>query len=167
MDGGIIGGPVWQGGNTCLYLSGKQADECSKFFTGGPLQPRLLGEEIGRASAIKMCYAAYTKGTTALLANILALAESHRVRGNLGSRWEEDWPGLPKSAQTRIGRSALKAWRFSGEMKEIAETFAGAGLPDGFHLAAARLYERLADFKGHVEPVELEDIINTLLQDDC
>lgn len=132
-------------------------------ISGGPLQPRVLGEEVGRASAIKMCYASYTKGTTALLANILALAESHQVRDQLSYRWEEDWPGLLESARKRIGRSALKAWRFSGEMREIAETFGEVYLPDGFHLAAALLYERLAKFKGLAHPAELEDVLDALL----
>ncbi|MCK7519679.1 MAG: DUF1932 domain-containing protein [Ignavibacteriales bacterium] len=40
-----------------------------------------------------------------------------------------------------------KAWRFEGEMHEIASTFEGAGLPDGFHEAAAEIYHRMAGFK--------------------
>ena len=43
--------------------------------------------------------------------------------------------------------SASKAWRFSGEMAEIAATFREADLPDGFHQAAADIYLRLSDLK--------------------
>jgi hypothetical protein len=37
-------------------------------------------------------------------------------------------------------RTAPKAWRFVGEMDEIASTFAAADLPEGFHRAAGEVY---------------------------
>ena len=72
VDGGIIGGPAWEPQTTWLYLSGEQADRVASFFVEGPLETAVIGDQIGQASALKMCFAAYSKGTTALLSMILA-----------------------------------------------------------------------------------------------
>ena len=106
-----------------------------------------LGIEIGKASALKMCYAAYSKGTTALLAAILATAESLGVREELYQQWELDDKGFSEQVNRRVIRVTAKAWRFEGEMKEIAETFHEASLPDEFHHAAAEIYRRMSIFK--------------------
>ena len=90
IDGGIIGGPAWEPNETWLYLSGKDADKIAECFTKGPLETKIIGDEIGKASALKMCYAAYTKGTTALLSAILAAAESLGVREELYQQWDMD-----------------------------------------------------------------------------
>lgn len=163
VDGGIIGGPDWEQGRTRLYLSGDKAHDLKRFFVGGLLQTSSIGDEIGRASALKMCYAAYTKGTSALLAAILALAENHQVRDELAARWEEDWPGFYDASSDRIRRAAVKAWRFEGEMKEIAETFSAAGLPGDFHDGASQVYRRLGGFKSHPELAVFETILNKIL----
>ena len=48
-------------------------------------------------------------------------------------------------------------------MKEIAESFAAAGLTPGFHDAAADIWERLAPFKDRTDPPPtLEEIIDAL-----
>src|SRR6185436_14581844 len=80
VDGGIIGGPAWKPGSTWLYLSGVDADKAAAYFSAGPLETQVIGEAIGKASALKMCFAAYTKGTTALLCAVLGAAEALDVR---------------------------------------------------------------------------------------
>ncbi|MGH8246850.1 MAG: hypothetical protein ACREUU_10505, partial [Gammaproteobacteria bacterium] len=72
VDGGIIGRPAREPGQTWLYLSGPRARDIAACFAAGPLKSRVLGMTIGKASALKMCFAAYSKGTTALLCAILA-----------------------------------------------------------------------------------------------
>jgi hypothetical protein len=49
-------------------------------------------------------------------------------------------------------------------MHEIAATFRGAGLPGGFHEAAAEVYERLSMFKDHPEPPAIEAVLEALLK---
>lgn len=164
VDGGIIGGPAWTPGETWLYLSGKDADRIADCFSAGPLEVSSLGEEIGKASALKMCYAAYTKGTTALLSAILALAEASGVRYELETQWERDEPGFSAQAERHARRVTAKAWRFAGEMDEIASTFKSVGLPDGFHAAAGDVYQRLAGFKDVGELPELKDVLFALLE---
>ncbi len=163
VDGGIIGGPAWTPNETWLYLSGKPASEIAACFSNGPLETKVIGAEIGKASALKMCYAAYTKGTTALLAAILATAESLGVREELYQQWDMDDQDFSKPVNRRLRHVTAKAWRFEGEMNEIASTFREAGLPDGFHLAAAEVYRRMAAFKDADETPSLNEVLNALI----
>ena len=112
-------------------------------FAAGPLETQVLGA-VGEALALKMCYAAYSKGSTVLLAATLATAEALDVRAALQAQWARDDAGMPDQVTRRIQGSTPKAWRFVGEMEEIAATFAAAGLPGEFHAAAANVYSRLA-----------------------
>ena len=98
VDGGIIGGPAWEPGRTWLYLSGPRAGEVAACFTAGPLETRVLDATIGTASALKICFAAYSKGTTALLGAILAGAERLGVRAALEQQWAYDDPDFARQA---------------------------------------------------------------------
>lgn len=162
VDGGIIGGPAWKQGETWLYLSGPRAEEIAACFINGPLETKIIGEEIGKASALKMCYAAYTKGTSALLSAILASAEHYNVRTELNQHWDMDDPAFAAQTERRVRRVTAKAWRFAGEMDEIAATFKSAGLPSGFHESAAEIFRRMAGFKDHPTLPELNDVLTSL-----
>jgi 3-hydroxyisobutyrate dehydrogenase-like beta-hydroxyacid dehydrogenase len=164
VDGGIIGGPAWEPGRTWLYLSGPQAAEIAACFSAGPLATHVLGATIGTASALKMCYAAYTKGTTALLCAILATAERLRVREALEQQWAHEDAAFAEQVSKRVRGVTAKAWRFAGEMEEIAMTFRDAGMPGDFHAAAATIYHRLAHFKDTETTPMLEDVLAALLQ---
>jgi len=164
VDGGIIGFPVWERGKTWLYLSGAKAPEAAVLFSEGPLETSIVGADVGKASALKMCYAAYTKGTTALLCAILATSEALGVRGELETQWSRDWPNFGEQAGERVRNVTAKAWRFAGEMAEIAATFREAGLPGEFHAAAEMIYGRMADFKDAPETPLLEEVLKTLTQ---
>jgi len=146
VDGGIIGLPTKVRGRTWLYLSGPRAADAAACFSAGPIETELLGDEPGRASALKMCFAAWTKGSTALLCAILGSAQRLGVIEELKRQWARNGPSWEDTAG-HIERAAPKAWRWAPEMREIAETFASAGMPPGFHEGAAEIYSRLADFK--------------------
>jgi 3-hydroxyisobutyrate dehydrogenase-like beta-hydroxyacid dehydrogenase len=162
VDGGIIGGPAWQPGKTWLCLSGPRAAEVAACFSAGPLETQVLGAEIGAASALKMCYAAHGKGVTALLCAVLGAAERLGVREALVGHWARD-EGAVAAAAERIGRSLPKAWRYVGEMEEIASTFRSVDLPGEFHDAAAEIYRRLAGFKDAPGRPSLDEMLEGLL----
>jgi 3-hydroxyisobutyrate dehydrogenase-like beta-hydroxyacid dehydrogenase len=162
VDGGIIGGPAWKPNATWLYLSGAEAERAAGYFAAGPLETRVIGDAVGKASALKMCFAAYSKGTTALLCAVLAAAEALDVRDELEGQWSQNGSTFADEAAQSVRRVTAKAWRFAGEMDEIAATFEGAGLPDGFHLAAADLYRRMAAFKGAPDLPPLDDVLAAL-----
>jgi 3-hydroxyisobutyrate dehydrogenase-like beta-hydroxyacid dehydrogenase len=165
VDGGIVGGPAWQPDSTWLYLSGPRAAEAEALFAAGPLETVVIGDEVGKASALKMCYAAYSKGSTALLCAVVAAAEQLGVREDLNRQWAHDDIRSPDQNAGRVLRVTAKAWRFAGEMDEIATTFRSAGLPGEFHAAAATLYRRLAGFKDAAATPSLEEILAALLQE--
>lgn len=164
VDGSIIGGPAWRPKETWLYLSGKHSDEIAGCFLNGPLEIKIMADEIGKASALKMCYAAYSKGTTALLATILAAAESLGIRDELYKLWDMDNTGFSEQANRRVTRATAKAWRFEGELLEIASTFQNVGLPSRFHEAAAEIYHRMAGFKDSPETPSLDLVLKSLLK---
>jgi 3-hydroxyisobutyrate dehydrogenase-like beta-hydroxyacid dehydrogenase len=147
VDGGIIGPPARARGTTRLYLSGEQAGRIARLFAQGPLEAIALDGGPGAASALKMAYAAYTKGTAALLVSIRALAIRAGVDQALLDEWARSQPELGARSERAAGETARKAWRFTGEMAEIAATFDDAGLPDGFFRAAGEIYESLAGYK--------------------
>ena len=166
VDGGIIGGPAWNTGTTYLYLSGPGAAAVADCFTAGPLSAEVIGAEIGKASALKMCFAANTKGTTALLCTVVAAAEKLGVRKELEKQWSRNESDYANTTFEAIRGVTAKAWRFSGEMDEIASTLEAAGLPDGFHRAAGDIYRRMSKFKGAPQKPQLDEVLQTLLTPD-
>jgi len=152
VDGGIIGAPVKKAGTTRLYLSGARAAEVAELFSASMLAAKAIGPASGAASALKVAYAAWTKGTDALLLAIRALAVHEGVDQALLEEWNISQPELDRRCQRAAAVAVPKMWRYVGEMEEIAETFRAAGLPGGFHLAAADICQRLTPFKDQTEP---------------
>jgi 3-hydroxyisobutyrate dehydrogenase-like beta-hydroxyacid dehydrogenase len=142
VDGGIIGPPPRAAGATRLYLSGGEAEAVACLFAGSVVDARVLSGELGTASALKMAYAAWTKGTAALLLAIGELARAEGVESALHEEWRLSLPDLNERSQRAARSAQAKGWRWVGEMEEIASTFAAAGLPDGFHRAAAEVFRR-------------------------
>ena len=164
VDGGLIGPPATRRGTTRLYLSGPDAERVAARFERSKLEPRVLsGGGPGTASALKMAYASWTKGTSALLAAVAALASAEGVADDLFAEWELSQPGVVERLGGTAAAVAPRAWRWTGEMDEIASTFAAAGLPEGFHRAAGEIYERLQAFKD-TPGTTVEEMLEALLR---
>ena len=148
VDGGIIGTPPVAPGFIRLYLSGARAGEVQRLFAGDAVDARVIGADglvgggLFAASAVKMAYASWTKGSAALLLAARALARAEGVEDTLLAEWGASQPGLTERSARAAGSAAAKGWRWVAEMEEIAAAMAAAGLPDGFHLAAAEIYRR-------------------------
>ncbi len=165
VDGGIIGLPAWKAGTTWLVLSGNEAETVASCFSAGPLQTEVLTEQIGQASALKMVFAANTKGTIALQCTVAAAAEKFGVRENLEQHWQRFFGEAQADKIVQGMRNVTaKAWRFSAEMDEIADTLESAGLPGGFHHASRDIYDRLAGFKSAEELPSLKEVLDTINQ---
>jgi 3-hydroxyisobutyrate dehydrogenase-like beta-hydroxyacid dehydrogenase len=163
IDGGIIGPPPRTRGTTRLYVSGAGAPQVKALFGDSALEVIALDAPAGAASAVKMAYASWTKGTSALILSVRALAASEGVDDALLGEWRVSQPQLPKRSEDAVSGNARKAWRFVGEMEEIAATFAEAGLPDGFHLAAAEVFRRLSRYKDAPTP-SMADVAHALTE---
>jgi 3-hydroxyisobutyrate dehydrogenase-like beta-hydroxyacid dehydrogenase len=138
VDGGIVGSPPHEPGTTRLYLSGERAEEIAELFAGSVLDARVTTN----ASAMKMAYAAWSKGTAAMLLAIRELACREGVEEALLTEWDLSQPGLRERHARAVRSAEAKGWRWVGEMEEIASTFEANGLPGGFHRAAAEVYRR-------------------------
>ena len=159
IDGGIVGGPAWKKeSGTRLYLSGNQAGPIAELFSESPLLTSILSEDVGHASALKMVFAAYTKGSIALLTAILGVAESQGIRHVLEQQWGSDFT---EQTHQRLVATAVKGWRFEAEMHEIANTFSAAGFPEGFHRAAADIYAKTKVFKNN-QPESIKQLLQAL-----
>ncbi|MGH7855020.1 MAG: DUF1932 domain-containing protein [Candidatus Binatia bacterium] len=165
VDGGIIGSPVKQAGTTRFYLSGTRAAEIAALFCGSMLDARAIGAEPGAASALKVAYAAWTKCTDTLVLAIRSYAAHEGVDEALLEEWAISQPALAKKCDRAAAVAVPKAWRYVGEMREIAEAFESAGLPTGFHRAAAEICDRFVCFKDQTEPALTVAKVVQALQD--
>ncbi len=165
VDGSIIGPPAWKAGSTRFYLSGPSANQVAEIFEGAPADAIVIGEDIGQASSLKMVFAALTKGSTALLSAIYGTAEQLGVRDDLEREWAIRDADSVEQRRNQVRGVTSKAWRFAGEMQEIAATFEQAGIPPGFFLAARDVYQRMAGFKDADAVPELEAVLTALLNE--
>lgn len=163
VDAGIIGPPPTKPGSTRLYVSGDGAQNIPPLFEGSLIESRFVNKKIGAASALKMSYAGWSKGSTALLMTQVALARAEGVEEALFDEMALSLPGIREKLAKGSVTASPKAWRFVGEMEEIARTLDDAGLPGEWFVGAADTYSRLAGFKDQTGVPE-GDIIQALLK---
>jgi 3-hydroxyisobutyrate dehydrogenase-like beta-hydroxyacid dehydrogenase len=142
-DIGIIGAPPRRPG-TRFYASGPAADEAAALAEYG-LDVRVIGTEMGQASGLKMCYGALTKGLQALGVELLVAARALGLEDALRAEQQHSVPDVLTWLERSVPTMPPKAYRWVGEMEEIATTFADVGLTPGILQGAADLYRFVAD----------------------
>ena len=143
IDAGIIGGPPGSGSPPRFYASGPHEAVIGELDGKGIIVP-LLGGDVGRASAIKMCYASLTKGVSALQTAALVAAYRLGLSSELESEMSSSQANVLAQMQSVIGLPG-KAFRWVGEMEEIAATFESVGVTGNFHHGAAEIFRMVAD----------------------
>jgi hypothetical protein len=167
VDGGIVGPPPTATKHPHLFLSGPGAFGVAEVFERSWIFAHAISAETTAASALKVCYAAWTKGTSALLLDIRALASAHGVDDELITLWRDLDSDLEQRSIKAGVQAATKGWRWLGEMHEIASSFRAEGLPDGFHQAAAEVFARQSRDEAAVEGDEtLRTVIEALRHPD-
>ena len=154
VDVGIIGSPPRGQGATRFYASGPQAEHLD--LPGLDVRP--IGQEIGTASALKMCYAALTKGFTALATELLVAAQLLGVNDELAKELADSQAQHHATMARQIPRMPSVAHRWIGEMEEIAKTFAELGLTPRILAGAADLYRFAASTAVGAERPETRDM---------
>ena len=144
VDGSISGGPPRADYRTRVYLSGPRASELAEAAPAW-LDVRAVGAEAGLASAVKMCTASVYKGHTALLTHALVTAHANGVLAEVLDDLHDSFPAQIDRAARLLAVSATKAGRYVGEMREIADTQAAAGLTPALFEAMAEVYAHLAE----------------------
>jgi 3-hydroxyisobutyrate dehydrogenase-like beta-hydroxyacid dehydrogenase len=139
IDASIIGGPPKKRGTTRFYVSGPELSTFEALNEFG-LEVVVLGEEIGLASAIKMCYAALTKGLTALCTELLTAAEALGVSEALQQEFQLSQAAMYERMERGLPGMPTKSRRFVGEMEQISRTFEYIGLTPRILAGAADMY---------------------------
>jgi L-threonate 2-dehydrogenase len=169
VDVGIIGSPPRAGkAGPRLYASGSSAEQFAMLNAYG-LEIRVLGPHVGQASGLKMCYAAVTKGLTALASEALTAGQALGLSTPLSNELHDSQDALFQWCERQIPRMPPKASRWVGEMEEIAQTFTDLGLPPQMMEGAAALYRLVGQTELGTETPEerqrgqvLEDVTGIL-----
>ncbi|MBV1799716.1 NAD(P)-dependent oxidoreductase [Siccirubricoccus sp. G192] len=145
VDGGIIGGPPRPDGYTpALYLSGPEAARLGVLGRHG-LDIRLLDGPVGAASALKMSYAGITKGLVALSSAMMLAATRAGAAEGLFRGLERSQPQLLAWFGRMVPPMYDKAYRWVGEMEEIADFVAPDAGARAAYQAIAQFYTQLAE----------------------
>jgi 3-hydroxyisobutyrate dehydrogenase-like beta-hydroxyacid dehydrogenase len=144
VDGAIIGAPGTPSGpGPVLYLSGDAPRDVAALSSLG-LRVRHVDGPTGAASALKMTYSGVNKGLTALCAAMALAAHRAGVTDALRDELAESQPMLLAKARQTVPDMFPKAYRFDGEMHEIAAFCADDPATRMIYEGAAQLYARLA-----------------------
>jgi 3-hydroxyisobutyrate dehydrogenase-like beta-hydroxyacid dehydrogenase len=143
LDAGIIGPPPRGTAKTNLYVSGPGAADL-EVLAGPQLILHVIGERIGDASALKMCYGALNKGTQALWLEVLIAAERLGVAPILEQQLRGSRADLYDWALGQFPMMPPKAYRWEPEMREIAKTLGAAGITSKVFEGAAEIYQFVA-----------------------
>jgi len=142
VDASIIGGPPRNGSSPRVYVSGDNATEFEQLRDFG-LDVRNLGPQLGRASGIKMCYAAMTKGTTALHAELLIAAEKLGLTKELMAEFSGSQPAVVSRMEGWMPTMPAKSRRWVSEMEEIEKTFSDLGMTPNIFKGVADIYRMI------------------------
>ena len=144
IDGGIIGPPPrGEKDRPRIYVSGPDAYLFGQ-INHSNLQVRVMSERVGDASGVKMCYAAMTKGTTALAVELLVAARKLGVEQALEKELRESRNDVFDWQVKTIAVMPPKAYRWVPEMQEIAKTFSELGMTRRIFDGATDIYEMVA-----------------------
>jgi 3-hydroxyisobutyrate dehydrogenase-like beta-hydroxyacid dehydrogenase len=163
LDAGIIGGPPRTDYAPRFYVSGSSASVLEA-LDGRGIEVINVGSVTGRASAVKMCYAAMTKGTTALRTALLIAAQRLAVYDDLVAELAHSQNDALTAAERDAQRLPNVAGRWIGEMEEIALTFDSVGVTPDFHTGAAWTFREVAaaDIKTQNPKLPLDDAIEQI-----
>jgi len=142
VDASIIGGPPRNGSSPRVYASGDNVAEFLQLRDFG-LDVRDLGPQLGRASGIKMCYAAMTKGTTALHAELLIAAEKMGLTEEVMAEFAGSQPAVVARMEGWMPGMPAKSRRWVSEMEEIEKTFSDLGLTPNIFKGVADMYRMI------------------------
>jgi len=163
-DAGIVGpGPGTREKPTRFYISGPDIGALD-ILAGPSIELMNMGPRIGDASAVKMCYAAVTKGTWTLHTAALVAAEALGVTDAVHDELTFSRPNEYAVMEQMVPRMPLDAARWIGEMHEISATLEGTGVTPNFHKGAADIFELLVKTPIAEETRETVDKSRTLKQ---
>lgn len=163
IDASIIGSPPAKDVTPRLYVSGSHAGILS-VLDGKGIDVVPIGDAIGQASGIKMCYAALTKGTFALQYAVATAARKMELFDELCREFEHSQSIAYERMQQHLPRLPAKTFRWIAEMEQIADTFERVGVTPDIHRGAAEMFRRISQCSLADETPETTDTTRTLAE---
>jgi len=161
LDGCIFGSPPGGQPPARLYLAGAPtaSRQVADLFTGSLVEPVILGQHPGQASALKMTFASFqrTSRTAAALAH--ALADDHGITQALLSEAERMPRDILANRDFMLSVAA-RAWRWAPELIEVADTLEAQHLPPDLALATASVLKRWAGCAD--QPADVNSVLQQL-----
>ncbi len=124
----------------------------------------VFANEVGKASAAKMCRSVMVKGIEALLTESMLAARKHGVEETVLASLKDLFPGADwrKLAQYMISRSLIHGKRRAEEMHEVAHTVSNAGITPHMSAACAERQEWAAQFRSAADAQTLEAMLDQI-----
>jgi 3-hydroxyisobutyrate dehydrogenase-like beta-hydroxyacid dehydrogenase len=146
FDGCFFGSPPGGQPPARLYLAGAltASRRVVELFVGSLVETAILGERLGRASALKMAFACFQRTSRIAAALAHALADDHGITDTLLTEAHR----MPSDILTNrdfLPSVVVRAWRWVPEMHEVAGTLDAAHLPPDLALATAAVLHHWAD----------------------
>ena len=160
IDAGIVGNAPGKA-KPRFYVSGPDTAAMENLDGCGFLV-KLCGSAPGEASAVKMCYAALTKGTFTLHTALLMAAKSLGVYETVLEELQYSQCSTLSKMENRVPFIPADAGRWIGEMEQIAETYASVGVTENYHKGAADMYRLLNSTPFAAESRETMDKCRTM-----
>ena len=143
VDVGIVGGTPTKKDNFPTFFSSGPRASVLDILDGYGIRIKNLGSEVGLGSAIKICNGTWNKGAFALYTAVMLAAEKYGFTRVLRERLPNSQAGTVEKIDAALNRLPSLSGRYIGEMEQVAETFAGKGIPAEFHKGAAEIFKML------------------------
>jgi 3-hydroxyisobutyrate dehydrogenase len=147
VDGAIMAPVPPHGLGVPILLAGPRAKAAAELLACFPMKLEIVSEQVGVASATKMCRSVIIEGIEALCTEAFLSARAHGVEDRVLASLRDTFPGTDwnRYAAYQIGRSLVHGRRRAAEMREVARTVAEAGLEPSMARATARRQDWAAD----------------------
>ncbi len=148
-------------------LGGAHAAEYLQRATPLGISARVTSDQVGRASATKMCRSVIVKGLESLLTESMIAARHYGVERDVLASLSDllpipDWERLTRYM---ISRALEHGARRAEEMREAAKTVQEAGLAPLMSAACAERQEWAALHKGALNETDLGAMLDALLEE--
>ncbi len=163
IDASIIGGPPKTGEKgPRLYMSGPVSDEAETLKALG-LDTRVVSDALGGRSTLKMAYAGITKGFQALGSAMALGAARHGAAASLLAELGSSQPQLYAWLSKQLPIMYAKAYRWDGEMREIARFLQPEDGASQMLAGAADLYRHVAEDNRQGSDSEIISVLNAFV----
>lgn len=150
--------------NGTLFLSGPRSGEVARLI-GDAMRVRLLGDDPGRASGMKMLLSGVSKGVCALFLELAMTARRNGMLDDFLTATATIYPEISALADRMLPTYARHARRRATEMNELESTARAAGIEPTVIAAVRQLHEMLATapFADDSDALSIASLIDRLV----